>query len=100
MGACIEPANLAMVTEYLPRGDIHHIIHGGNLSKAKILQMACDVIEGMTWLHNSKPPIIHRDIKPNNLLVDENYVVKICDFGLSAYNPLGVLKSQSTPGTV
>jgi len=88
-----------MVTEFLPKGDIHHLIHNSVLSKAKILQMACDVIEGMTWLHNSKPPIIHRDIKPNNLLVDENYNVKICDFGLSAYNPLGVLKSQSTPGT-
>jgi serine/threonine protein kinase len=69
MGACIEPTNLAMVTEYLPRGDIHNLIHNSQLSKAKILQMACDVIEGMTWLHNSKPPIIHRDIKPNNLLV-------------------------------
>jgi len=46
--------------------------------------MAKDVAQGMNWLHRSNPPIIHRDLKPTNLLVDENWTVKICDFGLSA----------------
>jgi len=37
----------------------------------------------MTYLHNSKPVILHRDLKSHNLLVDEHYKVKISDFGLS-----------------
>jgi len=37
----------------------------------------------MAYLHGSNPPILHRDLKSANLLLDEGYNVKICDFGLS-----------------
>lgn len=37
----------------------------------------------MNWLHKSTPMFIHRDFKLSNLLVDENYNVKVCDFGLT-----------------
>ena len=40
--------------------------------------MAKDVAHGMTWLHESKPRIIHRDMKPSNLLVGDHNVVKVC----------------------
>lgn len=37
----------------------------------------------MNYLHRSEPPIIHRDLKSHNFLVDENWKVKVSDFGLS-----------------
>jgi len=45
--------------------------------------MAWQSAAGMNYLHLSKPPILHRDFKSMNLLVDANATVKICDFGLS-----------------
>ena len=48
-----------------------------------------DCALGMNRLHCSRPPILHLDLKPANLLVDENYDVKIGDFGLSKVNLSG-----------
>jgi len=45
--------------------------------------MMLDAGRGMTYLHKSDPIIIHRDLKSHNLLVNENWKVKVCDFGLS-----------------
>jgi sterile alpha motif and leucine zipper-containing kinase AZK len=86
MGACTEQGNLMIITELLPKGDVQSILRNPNMkiSLLKKLHMAKDVAQGMNWLHCSNPPIIHRDLKPSNLLVDENWTVKVCDFGLSA----------------
>jgi len=48
-----------------------------------LIRIAIDVSRGMYYLHRSIPPIIHRDLKSHNLLVDDNFKVKIGDFGLS-----------------
>jgi serine/threonine protein kinase len=45
--------------------------------------MALDVATGMNFLHKLEPPIIHRDLKTANVLVDIRYCCKISDFGLS-----------------
>ncbi|KAL1318545.1 hypothetical protein HN51_070862 [Arachis hypogaea] len=45
--------------------------------------MALDTARGMNYLHNCTPVIVHRDLKSPNHLVDKNWVVKVCDFGLS-----------------
>ena len=47
------------------------------------LAMAIDAVRGMCYLHSSKPPTIHRDLKTRNLLVDSSLRVKVADFGLS-----------------
>jgi serine/threonine protein kinase len=61
--------------------------------------MALDVARGMNYLHNCSPVVVHRDLKSPNLLVDKNWVVKVCDFGLSRMKNNTFLSSRSTAGT-
>jgi len=61
--------------------------------------MALDVAKGMNYLHRSSPPIVHRDLKSPNLLVDKNWTVKVCDFGLSRQKHNTFLTSKSGAGT-
>merc|ERR1711991_1037426 len=54
--------------------------------------------KGMAYLHGYKPPIIHRDLKSLNLLVDTNWIVKITDFGLTtAKEASGTMTQCGTP---
>uniref|UniRef100_A0A803QVH1 Protein kinase domain-containing protein n=1 Tax=Cannabis sativa TaxID=3483 RepID=A0A803QVH1_CANSA len=61
--------------------------------------MAYDVAKGMNYLHQLQPPIVHRDLKSPNLLVDRNYTVKVCDFGLSRSKENTFLSSKTAAGT-
>ncbi|KAG4970194.1 hypothetical protein JHK85_036615 [Glycine max] len=62
---------------------LHHpnmVLLFGACPESGFFEMAC----GLSFLHNSKPePIVHRDIKPGNVLLDRNYVSKIADIGLA-----------------
>ena len=48
-----------------------------------VKKVACGASRGMAYLHGGKPPVLHRDLKSANLLLDESYTTKVCDFGLS-----------------
>lgn len=86
LGAC--PENGCLVYEYLENGSLEDYLLNRNEKPPLpwffrfriIFEMAC----GLSFLHNSKPePIVHRDIKPGNVLLDRNYVSKISDVGLA-----------------
>ncbi|KAH7856678.1 hypothetical protein Vadar_004157 [Vaccinium darrowii] len=101
MGAVTRAPNLSIVTEFLPRGSLYRLIHRPNnqLNEGRRLRMALDAARGMNYLHNCTPVIVHRDLKTPNLLVDKNWVVKVCDFGLSRMKYSTFLSSRSTAGT-
>lgn len=101
MGAVTRVPNLSIVTEFLPRGSLFRLIHRQNnqLDERRRMRMALDVARGMNYLHNCTPVIVHRDLKSPNLLVDKNWVVKVCDFGLSRMKINTFLSSRSTAGT-
>ncbi|XP_048329349.2 probable serine/threonine-protein kinase SIS8 isoform X1 [Ziziphus jujuba] len=101
MGAVTRAPNLSIVTEFLPRGSLYRLLHRPNnqLDERRRLRMALDAARGMNYLHNCTPVIVHRDLKSPNLLVDRNWVVKVCDFGLSRMKHSTFLSSRSTAGT-
>ncbi|XP_059657059.1 probable serine/threonine-protein kinase SIS8 [Cornus florida] len=101
MGAVTRPPNLSILTEFLPRGSLFKLLHRPNilLDEKRRMRMALDVAKGMNYLHTSHPIIVHRDLKTPNLLVDKNWVVKVCDFGLSRMQHHTFLSSKSTAGT-
>uniref|UniRef100_A0ACD5ZRE8 Uncharacterized protein n=1 Tax=Avena sativa TaxID=4498 RepID=A0ACD5ZRE8_AVESA len=102
MGAVTRVPNLSILTEFLPRGSLFRLIRRPNnqLDEKKRIRMALDVARGMNYLHNCTPVVVHRDLKSPNLLVDKNWVVKVCDFGLSRIKHNTFLSSRSTAGTV
>ncbi|KAH1195345.1 Serine/threonine-protein kinase CTR1 [Glycine max] len=103
MGAVTKPPNLSIVTEYLSRGSLYRLLHKPGatemLDERRRLSMAYDVAKGMNYLHKRNPPIVHRDLKSPNLLVDKKYTVKVGDFGLSRLKANTFLSSKSAAGT-
>ncbi|KAE8100017.1 hypothetical protein FH972_017952 [Carpinus fangiana] len=101
MGAVTRPPHFSILTEFLPRGSLYRILHRPNppIEEKRRMRMALDVAKGMNYLHTSHPTIVHRDLKSPNLLVDKNWVVKVCDFGLSRMKHHTFLSSKSTAGT-
>ncbi|KAG6491815.1 hypothetical protein ZIOFF_046753 [Zingiber officinale] len=83
------------------QGSLFRLIHRPNnqLDERRRLRMSLDIARGMNYLHNCTPIIVHRDLKSPNLLVDKNWVVKVCDFGLSRIKHNTFLSSRSTAGT-
>lgn len=61
--------------------------------------MALDVAKGMEYLHNCNPVVVHRDLKSPNLLVDSDWRIKVCDFGLSRIKQNTYLSHKSSFGT-
>ncbi|CAE7406535.1 unnamed protein product [Symbiodinium natans] len=85
IGACLQPPNLCIVTEFMPGGSLHHLLHKARtpLTLGTQSKMAIQVCEGVDFLHGHAPPVVHRDLKSLNIVLDRIYNAKICDFGLT-----------------
>ncbi|MED6159274.1 hypothetical protein PIB30_040818 [Stylosanthes scabra] len=89
IGYCKEESNIGLIYEYMANGNLDEHLSGKNnkgksLSWEDRLRIALDAAQGLEYLHNGcKPPIIHRDVKCSNILLNENFHAKLADFGLS-----------------
>uniref|UniRef100_A0ACD5Z4Y0 Uncharacterized protein n=1 Tax=Avena sativa TaxID=4498 RepID=A0ACD5Z4Y0_AVESA len=88
-GCCLEVEVPMLVYEYIPNGDLYQLIHGGSrVSFATRLKIADETAEALAYLHSwASPLIIHGDVKSPNILIDDDYTVKVSDFGASALAP-------------
>ncbi|CEG38184.1 tkl drk protein kinase [Plasmopara halstedii] len=85
-------SNVGFVMEYLERGDVLSLLRS-SIALAwsdPLLKIATDVAQGVSYLHNCDPPLVHRDLKSSNLLCTHTYSCKVSDFGES--------KQQLLPG--
>eukprot|EP01103_Thecamoeba_quadrilineata_P004779 TRINITY_DN1461_c0_g2_i1.p1 TRINITY_DN1461_c0_g2~~TRINITY_DN1461_c0_g2_i1.p1 ORF type:complete len:212 (+),score=28.16 TRINITY_DN1461_c0_g2_i1:497-1132(+) len=102
MGVCTTLPNLAIITEFVEKGSLwdhlRKIQCAGFTTVEKPLSMAKDAARGMNYLHQRKPPILHRDLKSPNLLVDASGSLKVCDFGFTVVK--GAANSHTQCGTV
>ncbi|OIS96440.1 serinethreonine-protein kinase edr1 [Nicotiana attenuata] len=92
---------LCIVTEFLPRGSLFRLLqrNSSKLEWRRRIHMALDIARGMNYLHHLNPPIVHRDLKSSNLLVDKNWTVKVGDFGLSRLKHETYLATKTGKGT-
>ncbi|KAJ1263950.1 hypothetical protein BS78_09G226200 [Paspalum vaginatum] len=100
---------LLLVYELVPNGTVADHLHGHRAAARALtwplrLNIAVEAAAALAYLHAVEPPIVHRDVKSNNILLDSNFHVKVADFGLSRLFPLDVTHvstaPQGTPGYV
>ncbi|XP_035387054.1 atrial natriuretic peptide receptor 1 [Electrophorus electricus] len=92
IGACIDPPNICIVTEYCPRGSLQDILENESITLDWMFKYSLinDIVKGMAFLHNSVI-VSHGNLKSSNCVVDNRFVLKITDYGLSSF------RSESEP---
>ncbi|XP_010462030.1 PREDICTED: probable LRR receptor-like protein kinase At1g51890 isoform X3 [Camelina sativa] len=93
VGYCDDGDNLALIYEYMANGDLRENMSGklsvNVLSWETRMQIAVEAAQGLEYLHNGcRPPMVHRDVKPTNILLNERSQAKLADFGLSRSFPV------------
>ncbi|CAN6874226.1 unnamed protein product [Brassica oleracea] len=87
IGYCNEAEKMALIYEFMANGTLGDYLSGKKsyvLSWEERIQISLDAAQGLEYLHSGcKPPIVQRDVKPANILINEKLQAKIADFGLS-----------------
>ena len=84
VAACRKPPVYCVITEYLSEGSLRAYLHKlehKTLSLGKLMTIALDIARGMEYIHSQG--VIHRDLKPENVLIDQEFHLKIADFGIA-----------------
>ncbi|KAK8453413.1 hypothetical protein SEVIR_5G280000v4 [Setaria viridis] len=100
---------LLLVYEFVANGTVADHLHGPRAPERALswplrLNVAIESAAALAYLHAIEPPVVHRDVKTTNILLDADFHVKVADFGLSRLFPLDVTHvstaPQGTPGYV
>ncbi|CAI0376868.1 unnamed protein product [Linum tenue] len=87
VGFCFEQGEQMLIYEYVPNGTLSDALSGKSgisMEWTRRLKVAIGAARGLAYLHElADPPIIHRDIKSANILLDDRLIAKVADFGLS-----------------
>ena len=92
VGFCLEGHKRALIYDFMANGSLEKFIYGGSHLKSsgdhlgweKLYEIAMGIAQGLEYLHRGcNTRILHFDIKPHNILLDEDFCPKIADFGLA-----------------
>ncbi|XP_017188199.2 LEAF RUST 10 DISEASE-RESISTANCEUS RECEPTOR-LIKE PROTEIN KINASE-like 2.1 [Malus domestica] len=111
LGYCFEGQKKALIYEFMPNGSLEKYIYNKNalqtsnpqLEVEQLLDIVTGIARGLEYLHlGCNTRILHFDIKPHNILLDENFCPKISDFGLSklCLNKESIMSMLDARGTI
>ena len=109
LGYCFEGRHRALIYEFMPNGSLDKFIYDGKSSTYRQLgwealdKIAVGIARGLEYLHRGcNARILHFDIKPHNILLDEDFCPKISDFGLAKLcsRKESIISLLGTRGTV
>ncbi|MCE5166932.1 hypothetical protein HAX54_030199 [Datura stramonium] len=92
IGYCWEDEQRLLVYEYMARGNLENQLFrrcSSSLPWLIRMKIAVDAAKGLAFLHGEEKPVIYRDFKASNILLDSNYTAKLSDFGLAKDGPEG-----------
>ena len=90
-----------MVMEFVAGGDLEKVIQqaGGKLGEDRTLRWARQILSVLDFLHAQNPPIVYRDLKPGNIMIDKDGRAMLIDFGIARFLPKGGRATQiGSPG--
>ncbi|XP_065850094.1 probable serine/threonine-protein kinase PBL12 [Euphorbia lathyris] len=92
IGYCCEDEQRLLVYEYMPRGSLENQLFrrfSAALPWSIRMKIALGAAKGLGFLHETDPPVIYRDFKSSNILLDSDFTAKLSDFGLAKDGPDG-----------
>ncbi|KAH6828546.1 Protein kinase superfamily protein [Perilla frutescens var. hirtella] len=92
IGYCCEEEHRVLVYEYMPRGSLENQLFrrfSVSLPWTTRMKIAVGAAKGLAFLHEAEKPVIYRDFKASNILLDSDYTAKLSDFGLAKDGPEG-----------
>ncbi|TKY74455.1 Serine/threonine-protein kinase protein [Spatholobus suberectus] len=91
--------NKLIVVEYMPNGSLHDLLHRAKKPPGwtRRVRFALQVAKAVRELHSSDPPVIHRDVKSSNVLIDERWNARLGDFGLALRGHVEDVRVKCTP---
>ncbi|XP_036235099.1 receptor-interacting serine/threonine-protein kinase 2 [Molothrus ater] len=99
LGICNEPEFLGIVTEYMTNGSLNQLLHGKDVYPdipwCLRFRILYEIALGVNYLHNMNPPLLHHDLKTQNILLDDEFHIKIADFGMSKWRIISMSQSRS-----
>lgn len=101
LGYFTDSEEMALILEFMPNGSLENLLHGEAqlpLEWKQRLNIAMGVAQGLTYLHHeSRTSVVHCDLKPSNVLLDEDFVPRIADFGVAKASNLHMTQSSCGP---
>lgn len=92
IGYCCEEEHRLLAYEYMPRGSLENQLfrrYSVSLPWSTRMKIALGAAKGLAFLHEAEKPVIYRDFKASNILLDSDYNAKLSDFGLAKDGPEG-----------
>lgn len=92
IGYCCEDEHRLLVYEYMPRGSLENQLfrrYSVSLPWSTRMKIALGAAKGLAFLHEAEKPVIYRDFKASNILLDSDHTPKLSDFGLAKDGPEG-----------